>query len=180
MQGNSPLQCANQPEQGASSRQGVNVQDCVICQRQKKTDPAVVYETDRWFVRHSGETNILGYLLLESKRHFLDLSEATADECAEFGYVLQAVVAAVRAEVKPERVYTLTLAEAVPHFHVHIIPRTESVPRAYRGRGILSYPLHPLVDRGLCESICARLQRRIRTNLKGSLSRSPAALKAVY
>ena len=48
----------------------------------------MVFEDDLWIARHSLETNILGYLILESKRHFLDLSHATRAERETFGLVL--------------------------------------------------------------------------------------------
>lgn len=138
------------------------MESCVICQRGKQDDPLIVFEDANWIVRHSCETNILGYLLVESRRHFLDLSEASDEESAVFGPLLKQVVGAIRASVKPERVYTITLAEAVPHFHVHVIPRTVSIPRAYRGRGILSYPLAPNSDPHLTENLCTGLRQRLK------------------
>jgi diadenosine tetraphosphate (Ap4A) HIT family hydrolase len=136
---------------------------CIICERQSGDSADIIFQNDRWSVRHSMETNILGYVLLESRRHFLDMSEADNRECDEFGHLISEVMKAVRAEIEPERVYTVSLAEAVPHFHVHIIPRTAALPRAYRGRGILSYPLTPASDAGLRAEICARLRRRLKT-----------------
>jgi len=137
--------------------------DCQICQRQNSdgSNQAVVFESANWIARHSQETNILGYLLLESRRHFLDLSEADEHECGSFGRILKELVGAVRQTVEAERVYTITLAEMVPHFHVHIIPRTASTPRAFRGRGILNYPLQPGADSALVENVCLSLKRRL-------------------
>jgi diadenosine tetraphosphate (Ap4A) HIT family hydrolase len=134
---------------------------CVICQRQSTESANVVFESANWIARHSQETNILGYLLLEARRHFLDLSEANEHECASFGRVMNELVGAVRHTVKAERVYTITLAEIVPHFHVHIIPRTSAMPRAFRGRGILNYPLSPGADASLVENVCTSLKRRL-------------------
>jgi diadenosine tetraphosphate (Ap4A) HIT family hydrolase len=135
--------------------------NCLICRRQQSADPATVFENELWLARHSQETNILGYLILEPKRHFLDLAESTDEESASFGKVMRQLVASVKKVVKPERVYTFTLAEVVPHFHVHIVPRAEALPRAFRGRGILSYPLQPAASQALVESTCNSLKSRL-------------------
>ncbi|HEY9870931.1 MAG TPA: HIT family protein [Candidatus Obscuribacterales bacterium] len=122
----------------------------------------VVYKDSCWIVRHSRETNILGYLVLASRRHFLDLSESTDEEAESYGKILSTAIKAVRQVVPCERVYTFTLGELVPHFHVHIIPRTAGMPRAYRGRGIFSYPALPAADSQLVEQVSARLRLSIR------------------
>jgi histidine triad (HIT) family protein len=124
-------------------------QPCPICERQKNS-PAIFGNED-WLVRHSAETNIVGYVLIEAKRHFLDMAEATKSECASYGEILQRVTKGIRRMVPAERVYTFTLGEVVPHYHVHVIPRTIQMPRAYRGRGILTYPLEPKADSALIE-----------------------------
>ncbi|MBS1956186.1 MAG: HIT family protein [Cyanobacteria bacterium SZAS-4] len=124
-------------------------QPCPICDRQKNTRP--IFENDDWLVRHSAETNIVGYVLIEAKRHFLDMADATESECASYGEILQRVTKGIRRLVPAERVYTFTLGEVVPHFHVHVIPRTNQLPRGYRGRGILTYPLEPKADNSLVD-----------------------------
>ncbi len=138
---------------------------CAICQRQseRSLNPnLVVWETDDWLLRHSLETTIVGYLVLESKRHFLDLSEATQTECEGLPFMLKSATSALRRVAEAERVYTYTLAEVVPHYHVHMVPRTSSMPRAYRGRGILQFPTSPSADAALAESMSLRLKRHIR------------------
>ena len=136
--------------------------NCKICQGQgERADEYVVYEDALWRVRHSRETNIAGYLVLESKRHFLDLSEANDQECASYGGVLKAVTQTIRRVTKCSRVYTFSLAEMVPHFHLHVIPRTNYLPPAYRGRGIMSYPVSPSLDANVASLVCERLRRTL-------------------
>jgi diadenosine tetraphosphate (Ap4A) HIT family hydrolase len=124
-------------------------QPCPICDRQKNTQP--IFQNEHWVDRHSAETNIVGYVLIEAKRHFLDMADATDAESASYGEILQRVTKAIRRLVPAERIYTFTLGEVVPHFHVHVIPRTNQLPRAFRGRGILTYPLQPKADSSLVE-----------------------------
>jgi len=134
---------------------------CALGRGGEDTASQVIYEDDFWVVRHSKETNILGYVVLASRRHFLDLSEATDAETGSYGKVLGTTMRAVRRVTSCQRVYTFSLGEAVPHFHVHIIPRTASLPRAYRGRGIMSYPVVPPADPALLAETSDRLRRVI-------------------
>jgi diadenosine tetraphosphate (Ap4A) HIT family hydrolase len=134
---------------------------CAICSR--AIPPAkLVYQDELWSVRHSDETNILGYLILQSRRHILDLSEATEEEASSYGSVLCELMSSIRKTIDCERIYTFSLAEMVPHFHVHLIPRTGYMPRIFRGRGVMSYPLQPVADPHLVESTCDRLRRQLR------------------
>ena len=136
---------------------------CAICKQQQEPNAdTVVFEDENWRVRHSSETNIPGYFILESRRHFLDLSEASDSECLSYGFILKKVMDAVRRTTDCTRVYTFSLAEMVPHYHLHVIPRTNNLPRAYRGRGIMSYPLQPATDVSIVELVCQRVRKIMR------------------
>jgi len=125
----------------------INDQDleCKIC-KPATPDSYHVYSNDFWRVRHSCETDILGYCILESRRHFLDLSEAHKPELVDYGLFLGVIMKVQREILHCRRVYTISLAEAVPHFHVHVIPRSEDFSPVYTGRGIMSYPSDPACD----------------------------------
>src|SRR5688572_9417356 len=118
---------------------------CVICQRASE-ESYLVRRTDHWTLRHSDETNIAGYVVLEPRRHFLDLSHATDAEAASYGIELKNALSAVRTVTGCERVYTFSLGESCPHFHLHIIPRGKDFPPEYIARGIMAYPLTPSCD----------------------------------
>lgn len=133
---------------------------CVFCSRQAPAEN-VVFEDEHWLVRHSAETNILGYFVIEAKRHFVDLSQGTDREARSYGEILRALQKAIREVTHCQRVYTFSLGEAVEHFHLHVIPRTETVPRSFRGRGILAYPTQPGPDHALAAQTSERVARRI-------------------
>lgn len=136
--------------------------NCAICTRQQSSDDKIIFETPLWVARHSVETDILGYVLLESKRHFLDFSEATTAECESFGTVASMLVQAIRNVTSAERVYSISLAEVVPHFHLHLIPRTVQMPAAHRGRNILAYPLEPAAPPDLMQDVCEKLRAQLK------------------
>lgn len=134
---------------------------CVICQRAKDKQ-YVVYEDAHWIVRHSDETTILGYFLIEPKRHIVDLSEADEQETSTYGALLSALMSAIRMVTQCARVYTFSLGESCPHYHLHVIPRTENMPKHYRGRGIMQFPLTPSADLALTTEVCARVRRELK------------------
>ena len=142
--------------------------DCIICARQKQANNRVVYEDAHWIVRHSTETNILGYYWVESRRHILDLSEMNAEECASYGLLLKNLMEAMRSVVECKRIYSFALSETVPHFHLHVIPRRPDFPKAYSGRGIMQYPLTPTADPALVDEVCDRTRRALARNLHGA------------
>ena len=147
---------------------------CLICKRQEhEPQKDVILSTDGFVVRHSRETNILGYLVIEARRHILDLTEATEDEAAGYGALLKQVMALIRKLTGAERIYTFSLGEAVPHFHVHVIPRTDSLPRYFRGRGIVSYPLEPALKEEQMAEVCKSLRYLLKTSPPGSTQVKP-------
>lgn len=126
---------------------------CAICHRRDfASEPGIpdtlIYANDHFIVRHSLETDILGYLLIESRRHILDASSFKQQESRMLGQVVQASTLAIRRIIKPEpfRIYSFTLAEAQPHFHMHLIPRSIDFAEKYIARGIMQYPLVPGPD----------------------------------
>ncbi|HEY9790816.1 MAG TPA: HIT domain-containing protein [Candidatus Obscuribacterales bacterium] len=142
--------------------------DCLICRRHKDSSraPLVVYEDDLFKVSHSIETNILGYFSLETRRHVLHPGEFSKEEATAYGRVLSNLMAAMSQVVDCHRIYTFSLSETVPHFHVHVIPRREDFPRAYSGRGITQYPVQPPADPALVQEVCSRVRRILtRTNI---------------
>jgi diadenosine tetraphosphate (Ap4A) HIT family hydrolase len=138
---------------------------CAICNNIAAASDGYLFETDQWLLRHSSETNIEGYLILEARRHILDLSQASEKEIASYGPMLALATRAIRRVVAPEKVYTFTLAEAVPHLHVHLIPRGKDMPRAWRGRGILAYPLTPAVNPASLPQVCQSLRQELKRQI---------------
>jgi diadenosine tetraphosphate (Ap4A) HIT family hydrolase len=68
---------------------------------------------------------------------------------------------AIREVTDCARIYTFSLGESVPHYHLHMIPRTDSMPRVYRARGVMQYPLVPTADEALVAETCSRLKNAI-------------------
>ncbi|MDQ3555070.1 MAG: NUDIX domain-containing protein, partial [Chloroflexota bacterium] len=56
-------------------------------------------------------------------RHVADITELTDAEAGEFDRSIRAACRAVEGHYRPAKLNLLTLGNAVPHLHVHIVPR---------------------------------------------------------
>lgn len=108
---------------------------CFICDKHfgdyNQPPGGYFYEDAHWKVCHfPAPQSILGRIVLESKRHFLDFSEMTEEEAGSYGILVKKLYSALKQVIDAERVYSLITMDGVPHFHVHFIPRgTDSQPR---------------------------------------------------
>lgn len=93
---------------------------CPFCARAQR----IYAESPRWLVmRHADPVPIAGWMMLVAKAHRPGLDAMDEVEAREVGQALAAIAAAVRAETGAERTYSITFNEAVPHLHLHVIPR---------------------------------------------------------
>lgn len=101
---------------------------CFICDKHNgifnQPPGGYIYEDEHWMVCHFPiEQSVLGQLLIESKRHFLDFSEMTDEEARTYGYLVKKLYSILKEITGAERVYSLVTIDGVPHFHAHFIPR---------------------------------------------------------
>lgn len=139
-------------------------ENCLICQEKFRKD-YIAFENDFWLIRHSEETDIENYFILQPKRHILDLSDANQNELDTYGYILKSLMKHIKSKTGCQRIYTFSLAEAVPHYHLHVIPRSSDFPKEHVGRGITSYPLEPAVQEKLVAKHCDIAKNYFATNV---------------
>ncbi|WP_414858893.1 HIT family protein, partial [Paenibacillus sp. Soil787] len=101
---------------------------CFICEKHSgntnQPPGGYIYEDEYWMVCHfPAQQSILGRIVLESKRHFLDFSQMTEEEASSYGVLLKKLYSAIKEVTEAERVYSLVTIDGVPHFHAHFIPR---------------------------------------------------------
>lgn len=81
-------------------------------------------ESPRWLLmRHADPVPLAGWMMLVARAHRPGLDAMSGEEAAELGVAMAAIAAAVRKVTGCERTYALTFNEAVPHLHLHVIPR---------------------------------------------------------
>jgi diadenosine tetraphosphate (Ap4A) HIT family hydrolase len=106
---------------------------CFICDKHlgysNQPPGGYIYEDEQWKVCHfPAQQSILGRIVLESRRHFLDFSEMTEEEAGSYGVVIKNLYSALKQVTGAERVYSLITIDGVPHFHAHFIPRGSDSP----------------------------------------------------
>jgi diadenosine tetraphosphate (Ap4A) HIT family hydrolase len=107
--------------------------DCFLCQKHAGKDATppggYIYEDTHWMVCHAPvNKGPLGTLLIESRRHFLDFSEASPDEAASYGPLLKKLYTELKSITGAERIYQVIMLEGVPHFHAWLVPRAKEIP----------------------------------------------------
>lgn len=101
------------------------MESCIICAKHKQMDH-VIYEDNDWIVSHGPiESQILGYLYLEPKRHVEHWGDFREEELSNIGLLIKRAEMALKQELMVDRVYTVTISEAVRHIHFHLIPRVD-------------------------------------------------------
>ncbi|PKR86495.1 HIT family protein [Heyndrickxia camelliae] len=105
---------------------------CFICEKHKgqinQPPGGYILEDEYWLVCHFPfQQAVLGQLVVESKRHFLDFSEMTLEEAQSYGVLMKRLYSALKQLKDYERIYSLMLLEGIPHFHVHLIPRDSNI-----------------------------------------------------
>jgi diadenosine tetraphosphate (Ap4A) HIT family hydrolase len=107
--------------------------DCFLCQKHAgiiaSPPGGYIYKDAHWMVCHAPiDKGPLGTLFVESQRHFLDFSEASASEMTSFGPLLKRLYKELKSVTGAERIYQVIMLEGVPHFHAWLVPRTKETP----------------------------------------------------
>jgi diadenosine tetraphosphate (Ap4A) HIT family hydrolase len=105
---------------------------CFICDKHEGKEAAppggYIYEDTYWMACHAlANLGPLGTLFIESRRHFLDHSEMTAEEAALLGSLLKRVYRALKELTEAERIYQLSTMEGQPHLHMWLVPRRKDI-----------------------------------------------------
>lgn len=114
-------------------------ESCFICDKHEgkiKTAGVTIYEDEYIYVGHidhNGEDVYLGHLMIDLKRHAPSLGDMTMEEAKAFGMIMAKVSKALRETEEAEHIYSLVSGNAVPHLHMHIVPRYPNTPKEYWG-----------------------------------------------
>lgn len=78
-----------------------------------------------------------GTLLIESKRHFLDYGDFTADEASSLGTLIHRLTGPLKQATGAPRIHLFSCMEGTEHFHLWMVPRA---PGATEGRSFIADP----------------------------------------
>lgn len=103
----------------------------------------------------------LGWLIVEPRRHVTSLSALTEAEAVELGTTLKRIDAALRSALDAEHVYVKLMGDAVPHLHLHVVPRYPGTPQEFWGDALTDWPQAPRGGQAEIAEICDRLAAAI-------------------
>lgn len=77
---------------------------------------------------------------MEPRRHAAGLADLTDAEARALGLWCARASRALRYVAGAEHVYAAVFGDAVPHLHVHLLPRFPGTPREYWGTHVNRWP----------------------------------------
>jgi len=84
----------------------------------------IAWQSERWILRHhASPAPLLGWFMLDTRRHVASAADFDLAEEGEFAAVLAAAMRAIRTVVHAPRVYVIMFGEGAHHLHAHLIPR---------------------------------------------------------
>ncbi len=145
---------------------------CFICRKHRGEiviPGGAIYEDELVYAGHvllsDDQPAYLGYLFAESKRHVPGLAELTDDEAQALGLLVARLSRALKASEGGEHIYAFVLGDAVPHIHIHVVPRYPGTPREYWGARVGEWPGAPRGVAWQVEELCARLRTYLTSEL---------------
>jgi diadenosine tetraphosphate (Ap4A) HIT family hydrolase len=93
--------------------------------KHQRSDSLYIYSFNHFHLYHAPlESHVLGYVYLEPKRHLEYWQDFWQEELTELSSIIPTMENFMRKYVEAERMYVVTISEAVRHLHLHLIPRS--------------------------------------------------------
>ncbi|RFB13614.1 HIT family protein [Bacillus sp. HNG] len=141
------------------------MEDCFICKKHNgliQTAGETIYEDELVYVGHidhNGEDSYLGHIMIDLKRHAPTLADLTIEEAKAFGIIMARVSNALKESEQAEHIYSFVSGNAVPHLHMHIVPRYPNTPIEFWGpMAVYDWPQAPMGNNEQIVQICRRLK----------------------
>lgn len=141
------------------------MQDCFICNKHEgkiNTSGVMIYEDEYVYVGHidrNGDPNYLGHIMIDLKRHVPTLGGMNLEEAKTFGVAMARVSKALMESEKAEHIYSFVAGNAVPHLHMHLVPRYPNTPKQYWGPNeVYDWEDAPMGDNDDVIKLCTRLK----------------------
>jgi histidine triad (HIT) family protein len=139
---------------------------CFICAKhhgEVSTAGGAIHQDDLLFVSHraapdNGSDTYLGYVMIETRRHTLGVTDLTRAEAQAAGDWVTRPARALTAVVRAEHVYAFVLGDHVEHFHEHVVARYAGTPSEFWGIRVDEWSAAPRGDGLAVASLCDRLR----------------------
>tara|TARA_R110002072_G_scaffold80149_15_gene184403 strand:- start:5464 stop:5895 length:432 start_codon:yes stop_codon:yes gene_type:complete len=91
----------------------------------------LIHETEHCTMVQASGYRLPGYVIVELKAPCTHVSRMPAEVAADFYRCVALAESLVQDLIEPERIYLMKFGEMVPQVHVHVVPRTAELQRAY-------------------------------------------------
>lgn len=146
-------------------KRGMAMNDCFICKKHAghiQTSGIPIYEDEYVYVGHidqSGNPTYLGHLMIDLKRHVPTLGDMNMEEAKAFGVIMARVSKALMECEEAEHIYSLVSGNAVPHLHMHLVPRYPNTPKQYWGpNAVYDWEEAPMGNDEEVIQLCTRIK----------------------
>ena len=107
---------------------------CAICELHSDVEhlrEVEIWRNRHWLLRHHPHPSpLLGWCLLDARRHLAGAIDFLGDEADEWGTVVQHASKLVKTVSGCDRVYLIAFGEGARHLHLHLIPRFQEDQRS--------------------------------------------------
>ena len=107
---------------------------CAICELHSDVQhlrEVEIWRNRHWLLRHHPHPSpLLGWCLLDARRHLAGAIDFLGDEADEWGTVVQQASKLVKTVSGCDRVYLIAFGEGARHLHLHLIPRFQEDQRS--------------------------------------------------
>ena len=104
---------------------------CAICalhQNSPQLGRMEIWRGEHWLLRHHPHPSpLIGWCLLDARRHCGGPSDFKAVEAADWGCAVQRASLLVKQVSSCDRVYAIAFGEGARHLHLHLIPRFSGI-----------------------------------------------------
>ncbi|MFJ6413572.1 HIT family protein [Terribacillus saccharophilus] len=152
------------------------MENCFICDKHAgriEVSGDRIYEDEYIYISHidkKGKSTYLGHIMLDLKRHVAQVGDMSEGEAAAFGIAMKRAAKALQGTLQAEHVYTLVSGNAVPHVHMHIIPRYAGTPEKYWGpMDVYAWPDAPFGGELEIREVTAKLQCFMKENFRANV-----------
>lgn len=103
------------------------------------SDFLITYD-DHWSVVHAHSSGLLGWLILEPRRHVIHLAELTDEEAASLGVWQVRLARALAEELEKPKVYVAEFGESPgSHLHFHVVARPADLAQERVGPSVFGF-----------------------------------------
>jgi diadenosine tetraphosphate (Ap4A) HIT family hydrolase len=146
------------------------VEACAACLTASEIDRLAprdrVIVSDGWRVAHDELAALAGWMIVTPIRHVESLDELSEEEASALGKLLRLLSKAMISSLGASKTYVLCFTEAVPHFHLHVLPRMPDLPDDRTGPAILGYHAGPPLTEAERDDIAKRVAAAWPTDLR--------------